>query len=189
QPPRLDDGLVGGPEMLAGAVDDAAHTFLDGAVLGIDAIDPREGLRLLHAAIEQVVVLAIALGAEGRLVDVHRAVAQSALQTVFVGQRVGRAVLPVVDHGRLVIHGHPDVSRRAGEAAAGRAGARGANLVEGQDEVTGADVHLAVREGAQAGVAIAVVRDVELERGRLAYHEGIARLEAGARGVGGERAM
>src|SRR3989442_4315887 len=61
--------------------------------------------------------------------------------------------------------------------------------MERQDEVIGANVRLTVGERAQAGVSIAVVHDVELERGRLAHHEGIARLEAGARGVAGERAM
>src|SRR6266849_4089502 len=43
QPPRLDDGPVGGPEVLAGAVDGAPHAFLHRAVLGIDPVDPREG--------------------------------------------------------------------------------------------------------------------------------------------------
>src|SRR6266850_6072586 len=101
QTSRLDDGLVGGPEMLAGAIDDAAHALLDGPVLGIDTVDPREGLRLLHAAILEIVVLAIALGAEGRLIDVRRAVSQTALETILVRQRLRRALLPVVDHGRF----------------------------------------------------------------------------------------
>src|SRR5712692_4764851 len=109
QPPRLDDGSVGGPEVLAGAVYSAPHAFLHRAVLGIDAVDPREGLGLLHAAIQQVVVLAIPLGAEGRLVDVHGAVSKAALEAILVGQRLRRALLPVVDHGGLVIHGDPDV--------------------------------------------------------------------------------
>src|SRR5712692_4573967 len=189
QPPRLDDGLVGGPEVLAGAVDGAPHALLHRPVLGIDPVDPREGLGLLHAAIQQVVVLAIPLGAEGRLVDVHGAVSEAALEAVLVGQRIGRALLPVVDHGGLVIHGHPDVAGRPGEAALARASAGGTDLMEGQDEVIGADMPLLALERPQAGIPIAVVRDVELERGRLAHHEGIARLEAGPRRVRAERAM
>src|SRR5712691_8982348 len=58
EPARLDDGLVGGPEVLAGAVDGAPHALLHRTVLGIDPVDPREGLGLLHAAIQQVIVLA-----------------------------------------------------------------------------------------------------------------------------------
>src|SRR5712691_1532121 len=38
QPARLDHGLVGGPEVLAGAVDGASHAFLYRAVLGIDPV-------------------------------------------------------------------------------------------------------------------------------------------------------
>src|SRR5207247_9531578 len=144
--------------MLAGAIYDAAHALLHRAILRVHAVDPREGLGLLHATVQQVVVLAIALGAEGGLVDIHGAVAQTHLETVLVGQRLGRAVLPVVDHGGLVIHGYPDVTGRAGKTAAARARARGPDLMKRQDEMIGADVGLTGLERPQAGVSIAVVR-------------------------------
>jgi hypothetical protein len=51
-------------------------------VLDIDAVDPGEALRPLHAAIKQVVVLAVAPGPEGRLVDVERAIAEAALEAI-----------------------------------------------------------------------------------------------------------
>src|SRR6266851_4896389 len=186
QPARLDHGPVGGAQVLARAVDDGPHALLDRAVLGIDAVDAGEGLGLLHAAIQQVVVLAVALRAEGALVDVEGAVAQPALEAVLVGQRVGRALLPVVDHGGVVVHRDPDVAGRSGEAPRGAAVASGTDLVEGQDEVVGADVRLAALERPQAGVPVAVVRDVELDDGGLAPDEGVRRLEARPRGVGGQ---
>src|SRR5713226_1003062 len=154
--------------MLACAVDGGAHALLDRAVLDVDAVDAGEGLGLLYAAIQQVVVLPVALRAEGGLIDVERAVAEPALEPVLVGQGLGRALLPVVDHGGLVIHRDPDVAGRAGVAAGGAAVAGGTDLVEGQDEVVGADVRLAALERPQAGVPVAVVRYVELERGCLA---------------------
>src|SRR5215831_8490821 len=78
---------------------------------------------------------------------------------------------------------------RARHATTARAGARGTDLVEGQDEMIRAHVDVAAVEGAEAGVTIAVVGDVQLQGGRLAAHEGIARLEAGPRGVDGHHAM
>jgi hypothetical protein len=79
QPACLDDRAVGGTEVLAAAVDDGPHTLLDGAVLGVDAVDAGEALRLLDLAVEQVVVLPVALRAERRLIDVERAIAEAAL--------------------------------------------------------------------------------------------------------------
>src|SRR5262245_21425925 len=40
EPARLDDRLVGRPQVLPAAVDDGPHAFLDGAVLGVDPVDP-----------------------------------------------------------------------------------------------------------------------------------------------------
>src|SRR5216683_2883763 len=131
QPARLDHGPVGGAQVLARAVDDGPHALLDRAVLGIDAVDTGEGLGLLHAAIQQVVVLPVALRAEGALVDVERAVAEAALEAVLVGQELRRALLPVVDHGGLVIHrgtlrqatgGRPFASRIACQTRSGVTG-------------------------------------------------------------------
>src|SRR5262249_50212804 len=135
EPSRLDDGAVCGTEVLAASIDDGAHAFLHRAVLHVDAVDTGEGLRPLHATIQQVVVLAVALGAECRLVHVHGAIAESRFQAVLIGQRRRDAVVPVVDHGGAVHHRPPDVASAARHPAPSRAGARGTDLMEGHDEV------------------------------------------------------
>src|SRR5262245_63407838 len=84
--------------MLPAPIDDGPHALLDGAILRVDAVDPRKGLRALHLTILQVVVRAVLSRAKRRLVHVERSVAKPALESVFVGQRLGGAVLPVVDH-------------------------------------------------------------------------------------------
>src|SRR3984893_9947716 len=44
EPPHLDDRLVGRPQMLFAAVDDAPHAFLDRAILDVDPVDPGQAL-------------------------------------------------------------------------------------------------------------------------------------------------
>src|SRR5262249_25934469 len=106
----LDDGLVGGAEVLLRAVDDAAHALLGGAVLDVAAVDAAERFGLLGLPVEQVVVRAVLPRAERGLVDVVGAVAGADLETLLVGhRRVGEAVHPVVDHRVLVVHRDPDV--------------------------------------------------------------------------------
>src|SRR5215467_10443336 len=67
---RPDHRPVRRAEVLAAPIHDGAHALLHRAVLHVDAVDAREGLGALDATIEEVVVLAVALGAEGRLVHV-----------------------------------------------------------------------------------------------------------------------
>ena len=67
--------------------------------------------------------------------------------------------------------------------------ARGPDLMERQDEVICAHVHLAAVEGTEPRVPVAVVGHVQLEGRRLAAHERVHRLEAGARRVGGQHAV
>src|SRR5215472_1523963 len=117
---HLDDRLVGGAEMLFAAVDDPSHAFLDCAVLHVDPIDPSKALGPLHLAIDQIVVLAVGLGTEGRLIDVKRPIAEPALKPVlFIQGLVGAGVCPVVDHRVLVVDRHPDMPCIGGVTALG----------------------------------------------------------------------
>src|SRR5262249_55047480 len=125
EPSCLDDGAVGRAEVLTASIDDGAHAFLNGTVLHVDAVDTGEGLRPLHATRQQVVVLAVALGAKRRLVHVHASVAAWGFQAVLFVQRRRDAVVPVVDHGGHVIHGPPDVAGGPRHATTPRAGPRG----------------------------------------------------------------
>ncbi len=168
--------------MLLAAVDYGAHAFLDSAVLGVDPVDPGERLVFLHLAIQEVVVPPVGLRAEGRLVDVGRTVSGAALHPILViERRVGRAVVPVVDHRGAVIHRDPDVPRHRGAA---RVRLIGADLVKRQDEVIGADVHLALVERPDAGVVITPVRQIDDERGRLPPNERVLRADARPARVG-----
>ena len=107
--------------MLFAAVDDAPHAFLDRAVLHVDPVDRGEALGALHRAIDQVVVLPVRLGAEGRLVDMQRPITEPALEAILVVERlVGAAVGPVVDHRGLVVDRNPDVPGIGEKAALGR---------------------------------------------------------------------
>src|SRR5205814_199001 len=93
---RLDDRLVGRAEMLAAAIDDRAHAFLQGTVLLVDAVDAGVALGLLHLAVETVIVRPVLQRTEGLLVDMQGTVAEAAFEPVFVAQRrIGGAVDPV----------------------------------------------------------------------------------------------
>src|SRR5271167_2850564 len=87
QTPHLDDRLVGRSEMLLAAVDDAPHALLDCAILHVDPVDPGEALGPLHLAIDQIVILPVRLGTEGRLIDMQRSVAETAIEAVLVVER------------------------------------------------------------------------------------------------------
>src|SRR4029453_3613632 len=84
QAARLNDGLVGRPEVLFGAVYNAPHAFLPGPVLRIDALDTRKIDRFLHLPIDEVVVFPAPLGTEGSLIDIQRTIAQTEFKTVFL---------------------------------------------------------------------------------------------------------
>src|SRR5215475_8232424 len=56
QAARLNDGLVGWPQVLFGAIYNAPHAFLHGPVLRVDALDARKILSFLHLPIEEVVI-------------------------------------------------------------------------------------------------------------------------------------
>ena len=86
------------------------------------------------------------------------------------------AVLPVVYHGVVVIHRHPLVARDGGGCR--RAVRAGTELMERHDEVVSADVQSSPQR-ADASVAIAIVRHVNLQCRCTASHEG-ARLETAA---------
>src|SRR5262245_43416612 len=187
EPARLDDGLVGGAEVLAAPIDDAPHALLDGAVLRVDPLDAREALGLLHLAIEQVIVPAVALAPEGGLIDVERPVTQAPLEPVLVVERlVAERVLPVVDHRVLVVDRDPGVSSHESKAALVL---RRPDLVERQHEVVRADVHARLIQGPDAGVLVAVVRQVDDEPRRLAPDERVRRLEPGTPGVDPQQPM
>ena len=68
--------------MLFGAVHHGPHAFLHGPVLRVNALNTGEILGLLHLPIQQVVVAPVPLGAEGRLVHLERAIAQTAFEPV-----------------------------------------------------------------------------------------------------------
>jgi len=94
-------------------------------------------------SIQEVVVVAIALAAKGGPIDVLRAVTEKALETIRLGQRLlAGAPLPVVDHGGLVIHRHPDVAATEGR----RSRATRADLMKRHDEMISTDVHLGLAE-------------------------------------------
>src|SRR5882757_3584600 len=79
----LDDRLVGRAEMLAAAIDDPAHAFLQGTVLLVDAVDAGVALGLLHLAVETVVVRPVLERTEGFRIDMQWTVAEAALEPVF----------------------------------------------------------------------------------------------------------
>ncbi len=108
----------------------------------------------------------------------HRPVAETALEPIFLMQGTVRAVAPVVNSGGLVIHRHPDVT---GIERQPTLRLRRPYLMERQDELIGADVHLVLAERADAGVLVAIVGDVHHQVRRLAAHERIGRLEPAAR--------
>src|SRR5947209_1935350 len=69
-PARGNDCQVGRSEVLGGALDDGAHTFLDGQVLLADAANTRVGAAAgLGGTIEQVVVVDVAQRHEGLRID------------------------------------------------------------------------------------------------------------------------
>src|SRR5499426_2176437 len=172
---RLDDGLVRWSEVLLAAIDDAAHSLLYGAVLHVDAVDTGEAFGALDLAVDQIVVRAVGLGAERHLVDMQWSVPEIALEPVFLIQRlVGDAVGPVEHHRHLVVDRYPGV---AGVHRVTPFRLRRADLVEWQDELIGADVHLAVAERSDAGVLIAIFRDVHDQLRRLASNERVRGLE------------
>src|SRR5262245_38293552 len=112
QTTRHDDGAVGRPQMLSGAIYYRPHALLHPPVLGVDTINTREGLSLLDLAIDKPIVPFVAEGAERGLVHVIRAIAATTLQTVFFGQGlIPEAIHPVPDHAILVIHRYPEVPR------------------------------------------------------------------------------
>ena len=167
--------------MFLAAVDDAAHRFLDRSVLHVDAVDPGKALGPLHRAVDQVVVAAVGLGAERRLVDMHWPVADAAFEAVLVGQRLaGNAIGPVVDHRVFVIDRDPDMPG-IDRIAALRA--RGADLMERQDVMVSADVGLVVAERPDAGVLVAVIGDVDDDARRLGANVGARRVDAAAAGI------
>ena len=165
--------------MLLRAIDDRPHAFLQRAVLRVDAVDAGKTLGALHRTIQPVVVRPVGLGPECCLIDMDRPVAEAALQPVFgIHRLVGGAERPVVDHGRFVIHRHPAMPGVHRQAAFGL---RRPHLMERHDEVIGADMHLVVRQRADAGVLVAVVGQVHHKVGRLAGDERAGRLEPTAR--------
>ncbi len=72
--------------MLFGSVHDGSHTLLNRPVLRIDAIDAREGLRLLSLSVYHPVVAGVGEAAERRWVHMSRAIAQLLLAALVVGQ-------------------------------------------------------------------------------------------------------
>src|SRR5262245_17175697 len=158
QAARLNDGLVGRPEVLFGAIHNVPHAFLHGAVLRVDALDTRKIDRFLHLPIDEVVVFPALLRTEGGLIDIQRTVAQTEFKTVFLIQRlVCEAVLPVVHHGVVVIHGYPDVAGHRGVAPVRRGGTE---LMERHNEVIGPDEGYFAGPGVNTSVAVAIVRHV-----------------------------
>src|SRR5262245_7628913 len=75
QTARLNDGLVSRSEVLFGAIHNAPHAFLHGAILCVDALDTRKIDRFLPLPIDEVVVFPAALRTEGGLIDIQRTVA------------------------------------------------------------------------------------------------------------------
>src|SRR5262245_14277864 len=158
----LDDGLVGWPEVLFGAVHNAPHTFLHGAVLRVYALDTRKIDRFLHLPIDEVVVFPAPLRTEGGLIDIQRTVAQTEFKTVLLVQRLVReATLPVVHHVVVVIHGDPNMAGYRGVAPVRRGGTE---LMERHDKVIGPDKGYLTRPRVNTSVAVAIARHVNFHR-------------------------
>src|SRR5215813_15537053 len=75
QAARLNDGLVGRPKVLFGAVHNAPHAFLHGTVLRVYARDTRKICRSLHLPIDKIVVFPAPFRTEGALIDIQWTVA------------------------------------------------------------------------------------------------------------------
>ena len=170
-----------------------AHTFLDGHILGVDAVDAAEGFGFLHGAVNHPVVAAVDAGAEAVL-HMFGAAPVAAVHfhpfPGFNGVVVGE--IPVPDHYAVVVHWHPHMAggeetHRAGAAPV--AALAGADLVVGHHEVVGADMVALIAEGADAGVAVAVVGDVHFQVGGVALDMGGVDAEAGVGGVGAQGAV
>ena len=81
--------------MLQAAIDEgsrarlAAHAFLQREILGVDAFDAGEILRLLHLAVDHVIVRQVALQMEGAGNEIVLAAAIGLLDrlVIFVGDR------------------------------------------------------------------------------------------------------
>src|SRR2546430_7253369 len=70
QAARLNDGLVGRPEVLFGAVHNAPHAFLHGPVLRVDALNTCKIYGSLRLPIDEVVVFPTPLRTKGGLIDI-----------------------------------------------------------------------------------------------------------------------
>src|SRR5262249_48081094 len=102
------------------------------------------------------------LRTEGALIDIQRTVAQTEFKTVLLVQRlVCEAVLPVVHHGVVVIHGHPNVAGHRGGTPGRR---RGTELMEWHDGAIGPDEGDLARPGVNTSVAVAIARHVNFYR-------------------------
>ena len=100
--------------MLGGAVDNAAHALLHGAVLRVDADNAGVVHRPLHLPVQHVVVVPVA---EWAVLLVQRLLEASAATPLLVGpMRVGAQV---PRPGVVVVNGHPRVAAVAHAAGVG----------------------------------------------------------------------
>ena len=148
-------------------------------------------LGFLDLAIDQPAVAFVTERAEGGLIDVVRAIAGTALQTIFLGQRlIPEAIHPVPDHAILVIHRHPEVPRGPRtHPLALQAELLRPDLREGHDEMVGAYIGLTVLQRSNPGIAVAIVGDINLQRWCPAPDEWTREWDPRPGGGGGNVAM
>src|SRR5262245_24812802 len=152
--------------MLSGPIDYRPHALLHSPILGVNAVDTRIGLGLLHLAIDEPVVPFVAEGAERGLVHMIRAITATALETVFFGQSlVPKAIHPVPDHAILVIHRYPEVPRGPRtHSLTLQAELLWPDLRKGHDKMVGAHVGLAIPQRSHPSIAVAIVGGINFQR-------------------------
>src|SRR5262245_59831208 len=108
---RRDDREVARAAVLLAAVVDGAHAFLYRTVLVVDAPDSGVAHRALDLAVEQIVVLHVALRQKRSGYQFGRKRATcAAYRKVLIGQRPIRVVRDVESHGAIVVDRNPGAS-------------------------------------------------------------------------------